>query len=622
MSTAFESPGSRPRLGDILVASGAIARERLESLMWDMAQQPARVRLGEFLSRSGQVASEQIARALAVQLGMAFVDIPSHLDPPLARLIPRRFAERNDLVPIAESEESVTLAIGDPTNVLALDEARMAISARNVGFVAASPSAIRQAIEGLYRFESSPQQIVETMVEEAVSLPVDDFPDLDELMKSVDDAPIIRLANTLFSEAVRLRATDIHLDPRASDALIRYRIDGLLRDAMRLPKAVQAPFTSRVKLVSGMDISEMRRPQDGRGRIRIGGMEVDTRVSTVPTMFGESLVVRLLPKEEETVGLEGLGMERHQLDLFREILAHAQGLVILTGPTGSGKTTTLYAALKFIASPQRNIVSLEDPVEYQVSGVNQVQVDERVGITFARGLRSLLRQDPDVIMVGEIRDGETAEIAMQASLTGHLVLTTLHTNDAASAVTRLLDIGVEPGLISSSLSLIVAQRLLRVLCEACHGEGCEPCGETGYLGRTGVFELIPMTRELIEIASNNFSESALRRAARLDGYKGLRDLAVEKAHRGITTVEEALRVTQTQRDSASRCSGCGAEVDPDFVACPHCGLDLAGSSCGVCGRRIQSDWMACPYCRSGVTSFNGSNGYKTVGQTKPWNGHE
>lgn len=604
------------RLGDVLVSLGATSRDQLELALSSLAGK-GRLRTGERLLNAGLVTEGQLASAISQQLELPILSpsptlLSNALD--LASILPRRIAERHVLIPVSFSDREIVLAMADPTDIVAIDDVRMLVGRRQIVRGVASPSLIRQAISTLYNFEETSTEIVDELVPDRYVefIPFEAKEEEENGTQALSDAPIVRLVNTLFSEAVRLRATDIHLDPRRSNALIRYRIDGLLRDAMPLPKHLQLPFTSRVKLISGMDISESRRPQDGRGRIHVDSREVDTRISTIPTMFGERIVIRLLPKDEGVLGLDQLGMEEDQLTLFRSALEHSQGLLILTGPTGSGKTTTLYSAMKQIASPEKSIVSLEDPIEYQIGGVNQVQVDERIGITFARGLRSLLRQDPDVIMVGEIRDAETAEIAVQAALTGHLVLTTLHTNDAASAVTRLLDIGVEASMIAPALSMVVAQRLLRLTCRDCLGAGCDQCGSSGYRGRTGVFEMIPMTRDLVDVATTNFSESALRRAARLEGHKGLRDHAFKKVERGVTTQAEALRITQVQRDSSSRCPACDTEIDPEFVVCPMCGTDLSGAQCQSCGRRSHSEWSVCPYCRSSLEMINESSALKLV----------
>jgi general secretion pathway protein E len=379
-----------------------------------------------------------------------------------------------------------------------------------------------------------------------------DMPAIEDLLESADDAPVIRMINALLTQALREEASDIHIEPYEQTSVVRFRVDGALRDIVRPKKGIHASLVSRIKIMASLDIAEKRLPQDGRITLRVGGKSVDVRVSTLPTGHGERAVLRLLDKEAGRLDLHHLGMSDAVMKEFDQLIAQPHGIVLVTGPTGSGKTTTLYAALSRLNSPTTNILTVEDPIEYELQGVGQTQVNARIDMTFAKALRAILRQDPDVIMIGEIRDLETAQIAVQASLTGHLVLATLHTNDSAAAVTRLLDMGIEPFLLSSSLLGAVAQRLVRKLCENCktndghkwHAVGCDQCGHTGYQGRVGVYELLLTTEEIREQIHNQASEAEIRNAALKNGMKTMREDGDRWMAAGVTTPEEVLRVTK------------------------------------------------------------------------------
>jgi type IV pilus assembly protein PilB len=450
----------------------------------------------------------------------------------------------------------------------------------------------------------------------------------------VSDAPVVRLIDVLLADAVQKRASDIHIEPSQSEVRVRYRIDGLLRDMMTVPRSAQAALISRIKIISGLDIAERRRPQDGRTRLVIDGEQIDARVSSLPSLYGEKIVIRLLARANDLKSLKDIGMEDEHLEELLVALQQPQGLVLITGPTGSGKTSTLYAGIYQIRTPERNIVTLEDPVEIAVPGVVQVQINAKAGLTFAGGLRSILRQDPDVILVGEIRDAETAGLALEASMTGHLVLSTLHTNDAVGAITRLIDIGVEPFLVGSSLTLVIGQRLVRRPCEDCsspytpsprqmqllgiterdlegstarRGKGCPRCGGTGYTGRLGVYEVLPITATLRKVLLTDPTESAIAGAARKSGHRLLRHNAITKALRGETTFEEVLRVTQVDsHEGVARCPSCSFRVAEDMVACPRCATDLDKGACRSCNKALEPDWRICPYCRTdaGLTGFS------------------
>ncbi|HVF53377.1 MAG TPA: GspE/PulE family protein [Actinomycetota bacterium] len=536
-------------------------------------------RFGTIARSLGYASEDQVARAVAQQLGIAFLDLRER--PPSSyagKLIPEGLARKYHLIGHSWAEDGVTIAMADPTEIVALDDLRTVFGRTKVEIAVAAENAIVEAIDRIYETDLSADELLND----------DEKPSTEPEPKSATNgvhalgassstdvtatAPVVRAVNSLLSDAIRARATDVHIEPRGNCVKVRYRIDGILRDAAELPKSAQLYITSRVKVMGSMDIAERRQPQDGRTALTINHQAVDARISTLPTYWGEKIVVRLLPVNPKAAPIEDLGMDEEQLTQLRDALANPQGLIVFTGPTGAGKTSTMYASLSHIMSPDHNMVTLEDPIESQLEGLNQVQIEERAGITFASGLRSILRQDPDVIMVGEIRDSETASTVIQASLSGHLVLSSLHTNDAAAAVTRLLDLGVEHFLIASGLTLVVAQRLVRLNCEKCsmpyspdlamaealdltptdleganlcRGEGCSTCSNTGYLGRIGVFEVLPMTRRLQDMGSRNTLESIIRDKARSDGIKSLRQKTLDLVFAGRTTPEEVLRVTQS-----------------------------------------------------------------------------
>jgi type IV pilus assembly protein PilB len=440
------TPGGRRRLGEVLVAGRVLTETQLdEALRVQREDKGRRRRLGEVIVALGLADEVQIARALSDQLGLPFLDLGSLAIPDeTLAVLPRNVALRHNAIPVTLAHDVLTVALADPTNVLALDDIRLATKLGSVRTAVATASDLQEAVNRYYGGATSGgvNDTFGALADvEGLEATEDREEDLDQV-GDVDDAPVVRLVNAIMGEALHSRASDIHIEPQERDVRVRYRIDGLLREVTVVPKPIQGPLISRVKILSGMDISERRKPQDGRGRIRLDRLEADTRVSSMPTMHGETVVIRLLRKEtEKAKTLAEVGLDERDRVVVERALAEPQGLILITGPTGSGKTSSLYAGLASVIRPDINVVTLEDPVEYQMAGVNQVQINERVGLTFANGLRTILRQDPDIVMVGEIRDPETAQIAMQASMTGHLVLSTLHTNDAPSAVSRLIDMG-------------------------------------------------------------------------------------------------------------------------------------------------------------------------------------
>jgi general secretion pathway protein E len=487
------------------------------------------------------------------------------VDSALLREIPLAFARNNRLVPLKRDGAVLRGAVSDAAGILALSEV-----AKRYGLKAhplkASPDLITEALNRLYGQLGSAEEVMGNISGEDLTSVATEFEKPRDILELTEEAPIIRLLNALFQQAVKDRASDIHIEPYERELEVRTRVDGILHRVLSPPKIVQEALISRVKIMAKLDIAEKRLPQDGRIRLLIGGRDIDVRVSVVPTTFGERAVLRLLDRGQGALGLGEIGMEAGTRPRFEELLTRTNGIILVTGPTGSGKTTTLYAALQRVYTEAKNIITVEDPVEYQLKGIGQIQVNPRIGLTFASGLRSILRQDPDVIMVGEIRDFETAEIAVQASLTGHLVLSTLHTNDSASALTRLIDMGVEPFLISSSLVAVLAQRLVRTLCSRCREStyaseiekalagqdlreifgprGCDSCRGTGYHGRTGIYELLTVDDAVRQMITTRQNAQTIKEYAVSRGLRTLFDDGIEKVRCGLTTIEEVLRVTQ------------------------------------------------------------------------------
>jgi general secretion pathway protein E len=564
-------------LGEILVETAGIPPQRIEEALAAQQGEMAGLRLGEVLVRQKAATEEQVLRALALQLDLPFVGALDMASVPaeLVRLVPINFAKQARVLPLGRDADAVRVAVADPLDTGA-QESLSQLLGLPVAREVAAPQAILDAINAAYdRASDSHDRLMEDLGTEDLESVAHELEEPADLLDADDEAPIIRLVNSLMFRAVKERASDIHINPEERDIGVRYRIDGVLREVIRAPKRFQASIASRIKIMGGLNIAEKRLPQDGRIRIKIAGRDVDIRLSTIPTSHGERIVMRLLDKSAVLLDLSELGFEGWQLKVMDGLIARSHGIVLVTGPTGSGKTTTLYGALAKINSPDLNILTIEDPVEIQLMGVGQVQVNPKIELTFANGLRSFLRQDPDIIMVGEIRDLETAEIAIQASLTGHLVLSTVHTNDAAGAVTRLLDMGVQPFLIASSLVGVLAQRLVRVLCPECKQAytptaeeleqagitreilaragnpsgrlyrpgGCPACQKTGYQGRTGIYELMLVDDDLRQLILKNVDSNTIKKKAVEKGMLTLMEHGAFKVARGITTAAEVLSVT-------------------------------------------------------------------------------
>jgi type IV pilus assembly protein PilB len=547
-------------LTDVIVELGFADRERADAAVntaRESASTPEEVLLGW-----GAINQDQLARAIAERNGLDHLDLNVFtVDVAAANLLSAAAAKRYDAVPVAfAGPRGLLVAMADPTNVLAIDDIAL-MTGYDVRPAVASGDDIAAMIARLTRLDDVVQS---TVVEEAE----DSAPEVVDLRETAEDAPIIKLVNGIVAQAVEQGASDVHLSPEGNELRVRFRIDGVLHDSATVPRRMVSGVISRVKIMSDLDIAERRVPQDGRVGLSIDGHHVDLRVVTLPSVHGESIVMRILDQSSGTVDLGGLGMAEHERERFRHAIHQAYGAVLVTGPTGSGKSTSLYAALGEINTPEKNIITIEDPVERQVAGVTQVQINPKAGLTFANGLRAMMRADPDIIMVGEIRDRETAQIAVEAALTGHLVLSTLHTNDAPTALTRLIEMGIEPFLVASAIDCIVAQRLARTLCHHCkartilsaavlrdHGfqtgydleayepVGCGRCGGSGYKGRIGLYEVMPVTEEIRTLAIERASADRVAAVATRNGMRRLRDDGLDKIRHGVTSVAEVARVT-------------------------------------------------------------------------------
>ena len=560
-------PGRRRRpLGELLLEEGLINAEQLEQAL--ETQRSTGKRIGRVLLDMGAVAQEQLGTMLSQQMGLEFVRLTGMtVRDDLARLLPAAVARRLQVIPIADDDGTLTVAMVDPLDIVAVDDIRRLVG-MPVRAVISTLDDFQDAIDRYPVLEVA----VEILLRDLVPAPDEDI-SLEALRRLADEAPMVRLVNQIVEGAVRGRASDIHIERQQDLVRVRYRVDGLLQTRLTLPKHTHAQVVSRIKILGSMDIAERRAPQDGSFEVRVDGRVVDVRVSTVPSIFGEKAVMRLLEKGASTFTLEKLGISPRDHGRVLQIVARPQGIFLITGPTGSGKTTTLYAILGRLNRDEVNILTIEDPVEYQIGGITQVQVNPRAGVAFASTMRHFLRQDPDILLVGEVRDEETARIAMQAALTGHLVLSTLHANDAVAALPRLMDMGIEPYLVASSLEGVAAQRLVRVLCPRCrkpvpnlraelprlaehmpeegtffHAVGCDFCSYTGYRGRVAVFEVVPLDDGLRQMIVARAPHYELKHASMARGMTSMFQDGMQKAARGITTVEEVLRVVELDQE--------------------------------------------------------------------------
>ncbi|MFC5466748.1 GspE/PulE family protein [Lederbergia graminis] len=544
----------RKRLGDLLVSSGLITSNQLEKALQEKSENQ---KLGDALVQFGYITERQLIEALEFQLGIPHISLYRYpFDETLFSLIPKDAAKRNLIVPLKKEDDKLYVAMADPMDFYLIEDLRLA-TGFHIETVIATKADILRAIHKYYDNEDDFDEFESEQVN--IQAGQENITD--------NDSPIVRLVNQILTNALVQRASDIHIDPQESKVVIRYRVDGLLRVERKVPKNMQNMLISRVKIMANMDITEYRIPQDGRIRTNIDLRPIDLRVSTLPTVYGEKIVLRILDLRNVLNDINRIGFNELNLQRFKQLIEQPTGIILISGPTGSGKSSTLYAALNRLNKEEVNIITVEDPVEYQLEGINQIQVNPTVGLTFASGLRSILRQDPNIIMVGEIRDNETVEIAIRASLTGHLVLSTIHTNDSISTVTRLMDMGVEPFLIAASLNGIVSQRLVRKVCRDCaqkdipttremdifkkrglridhvmRGEGCVSCNMTGYKGRVAIHEVLVMTDEMKKIIMNKQDLSELKKQAEQQKTVFLLDDGLMKVQAGITTTEEVLRV--------------------------------------------------------------------------------
>ncbi|HSR13854.1 MAG TPA: ATPase, T2SS/T4P/T4SS family, partial [Thermodesulfobacteriota bacterium] len=614
------------KLGEILFNYSLITKEQLAKGIEE--QKRTNRRMGEVLTELGFVSEEKLARALSAQLGIPYVDLNTVVvEPEAIDLLPEKLARKNLALPLGVDRRFITVVLADPLDFEAIHDISFATN-REVRPTIAPIKEIKAAIRRFYHLSQPLEKILGEIKGGSIEvIPEQDAKDeaevMEEVAKKVDSPPIIRLVNSVIVHASRNRASDIHFEPREKAFRVRERIDGLLMEAFEFPKLVQGAVTSRLKIMARMDIAEKNIPQDGRIKVKVEGRDLDLRVSSLPSHYGEKITIRLLDSTSLQLNLSDMGPSKKDLLRMKSIVEKPQGVVLITGPTGSGKTSTLYAMIDHIKTESINIVTLEDPIEYELKGVTQVQINEKTGMTFAYALRSVLRQDPDVIMVGEMRDGETANIAFEASLTGHLVLSTLHTNTAVAAITRLKNLGIPSYLIASSLNGVLAQRLVRRICERCKepytpsaeemsklrlrwketghmrfykGGGCPMCNHTGYKGRIGVYEVLKVDPAIREIIAKDAGEELILKSALENGMRYMSDDGMEKVMQGITTVSELLRVIYVpEEDVSASCPNCGESVRKDFPNCPYCGYVLV-DKCPGCGDVRDPNWRFCPGC--------------------------
>lgn len=560
------------KMGDLLVSVGLITQDQLMEAL--KVQKETHKRLGEVLIETGVITEQQIIEALEMQLGISFIDLSKVTIPTeLARLVPKSLAKKHSVVPVKLTQDELVLAMADPLNFMAIEDVRSATRKR-ISPRISTAVAVDRAIASLYGDEGAVRAIEEMAAAEGRPTGVSSAaPTTHDLDAESQSAPTVRLVNSILEQAVTVRASDIHLEPQEGEMLVRMRVDGLLRSGVTIPKDLQDQVISRLKIMGGMDIAERRIPQDGRVAVRVKGNEVDLRISTLPTIHGEKVVIRLLDRNVRLHKPEDLGLTGDNLKKYHTLLENTSGMVLIVGPTGSGKSSTMQTMIRILNTPESNVVTLEDPVEYHIDRVNQVQINEKTGMTFASGLRSILRQDPDVIAVGEVRDGETAEIAMRSAITGHLVLSTIHANDTLAGVNRLLDMGVEPYLIGDAMKGMISQRLVRRICPQCReeyeaseeelrwlglpthekhtlykGKGCPHCYHTGYQGRVGIFEVLVLSRRAKMMISEGRPKSELMELLQKEDFTTLRQSCTELVLQGVTTIDEGMRTINSSEE--------------------------------------------------------------------------
>jgi type II secretory ATPase GspE/PulE/Tfp pilus assembly ATPase PilB-like protein/FixJ family two-component response regulator len=615
---------SRGMLADILVREGAVSKELVVSAR--KQREPAEF-LGDTFVRLGILPENALVRVLQKNLGIDFIDLrEAEITPAVVSIIPMDICQRHHIVPVRLEAGQLILAMADPSDLMLCDNITRVTDFKVVPYIAVSSeiTAALERVSGQNSFETGMEDGLDIEPMDEIDIVIEDEEieaSVEELIGSSKVPPIIRIVNSIISEAIRYRASDIHIEPKTKYTVIRFRIDGMLHSKIKIPADLHPAVISRLKILSKMDISERRRSQDGRITVKAGTRIVDMRVSSLPTMNGEKIVMRILDKSAAIKSLDDLGVLPDDLKKINIMSKKPQGVVIATGPTGSGKTTMLYSLLSSMMSSSRNFETIEEPVEYFLEEANQVSIQEKIGLTFAQVLRSTLRQDPDVILVGEIRDHETADVAFKAALTGHMVLSTLHTNSAIGSITRLIDMGIKPYIIASALEGIVAQRLVRKVCKNCAtlvppdkdllellrvpagfftggvyvGSGCEMCNKSGYHGRIGVYEVFIMNEDFKQIIGNDYKESEVLDLARSSGMRTLLEDALEKVRLGWTTLEEVLRVIGPSVALERICLKCGRLIESKFVFCPFCGI-VRENRCFSCHMPMDADWLHCPFC--------------------------
>lgn len=624
----------KKRLGDILFEAGLITQDQLRKALEEHRRSGKR--LGEILIQLKIATESAIAQTLSSQLGFPYVDLATvAVEPEATALIPESLAKKHQAIPISIENSSLLVALADPLDYESIRDLGFS-SGYTIRPVIATRKDILEAIERHYNLDSSVESIVQDSAREFEDSLIQIIPELSvspDEARSLEEksrlAPVIRLANLVMTKAIKMRASDIHIEPSQREFRVRYRIDGILKEDLRLPKWVQGALISRIKILAKLDIAERRMPQDGAVRVKSDNREIDLRISTIPTQYGEKVVIRILDQGRVVISLDSLGLSPRDLKQVQSFIRRRKGIILLTGPTGSGKTTTLYGMINAIKSEEVNIVTVEDPIEYNLEGINQIQVHSEIGLTFAHCLRAILRQDPNVVLIGEIRDLETAEIAFRAAMTGHLVLSTLHTNDAAGTITRLIDIGIPRYLVASLVIGVIAQRLVRTVCPKCkeprsppvesmiglqlpleamatakfyYGKGCHYCNFIGYYGRTALFEILELTARMREMIIAGASEQDLRSEALAAKMSSLGEDGLNKVKNGLTTIEELMRVIELEEGLQTLCPTCGRYLHLDFLVCPRCGTPAA-HHCAGCGKPLQPEWKVCPYCRQAVKAF-------------------
>jgi len=622
---------ARRKLGELLLETGLLTGEKLAEAL--KSQKDSGKRLGQILIEMNLITEEEMAFALAMQLKIPYVDLTNYEIPAkIIGTIPEEVSRKFLCVPISLKNTVLDVAMADPLDLNMMKDLQF-ITGYSIQPAISTSSQIFDVLQKHYRPDKSFDQVAEEFVGDEI---MEFMPEADVQEEEEDhslemkDSPFVKMVDLIIKNAIKKGASDVHIEAQENQVRVRNRVDGVLQESIKLPKWTQPIIISRIKVLGGMDISEKRLPQDGRIRVRARDAAVDLRVSTLPTYYGEKAVIRILNKQVAYLTLEQLGFSERSLVTINTCIAQPQGMLLITGPTGSGKTSTLYACMQAVKSDEVNIITVEDPVEFELGGINQVQINEKVGLTFPYVLRSVLRQDPNVIMIGEIRDADTAEIALQASLTGHLVLSTLHTNDAPSAITRLIDIGLAPYMIASSVTGVAAQRLVRKICPECkeeylpekeqlarvgldhkvlpfkfyRGAGCPKCGGIGYRGRTVIEEVMVMSRRLRELIQAGVTDDQIRDAAMASGMTTLGDSGLKNIEMGVTTIDEVLKAVQQKEELTTICPHCGKGVSLDFKDCPYCRKPLV-PICGSCERIVQADWIVCPYCRNDLKEGEG-----------------